>query len=216
MGPLGLKEKLSVTGGVRIGWANASWPFAKLSVSESTLSVKASVLGAYKFAPDEIVALEAYGTIPIIGRGIHIVHSRTDYPETIIFWCFGNPDNLLNDIQAVGFRPRGAWASRPHRRGIPVRWTAVVALVIVWNALFILDGFVPWNAPKPPGPFVLLAIGILFAGALALQRSKTVQSWVMKPGRSVAEITSVVMLVQVISGFMLIGFSLFHFLDPAR
>jgi len=144
------------------------------------------------------------------------VHSRSDYPEKIIFWCFRHPDRLLNDIQAVGFRPSAVRASRPHRQGIPVRWTTLVAIVAIWNALFLLDGFVPWSAPKSPGPFVLLAICIVFAGALALQRSATVQSWVMKPGRSVTEIASAVTLVQVISGLMLIGFTLFHFLGPTE
>jgi len=41
--------KISFTGGARIGNANASWPFATLTVSESTLHLSLVVCGDYNF-----------------------------------------------------------------------------------------------------------------------------------------------------------------------
>jgi hypothetical protein len=197
---------LSVTGGARIGWTNATWPLATLTVSNGVLAVNALMLGTYTFAADEVVELEVFRSLPIIGRGIRIVHTRADYPKTIVFWCFGNPAKLLEDIKAAGFHPRAPRTSEPRRDGIPVRWTSVAAVVVLWNVLFLLDGSVPWNQPKPPGAFVFLAFAMVFAGSLALRKSPAVQAWVMKPGRPVQEIAPVLNILTVISAFLLIVF----------
>ena len=44
---------------------------------------------------------------------------------------------------------------------------ALVTHGLAWNVLFLLDGFVPWNPPKAPGPFVLLAVALVLAAAFA-------------------------------------------------
>ena len=206
-----MHETITVTGGVRIGWANASWPLARLSVSRVTLSISAMMLGTYTFTPDQVVALEPYGSIPIVGRGIRILHSRSDYPDKIVFWCFRKPERLLDEIRVAGFLPQASRTALRNRTGIPVRWTPIISIVVAWNMLFLLDGFVPWNPPKAPGPFVLLAVALVFAAAFASQRSETVQAWVLKPGRSVTEITPALLVLQLVSGFMLIGLILFSF-----
>jgi hypothetical protein len=201
-------QQLSVTGGARIGWANATWPLATLSVADGALTVAALMLGTYTFAPNEVVALEAYQSVPLIGRGVRIVHSRSDYPKNVIFWCLSSPTKLLADIEAAGFRSQAPRTSQPRPDGIPVRWTSVAAVVVFWNVLFLLDGAVPWNAPKPPGPFVFLALGSLCAGSFALQKSPAVQAWLMKPGRPVSEIAPVVSILKLVSVFLLITLAL--------
>jgi len=40
-----------------------------------------------------------------------------------------------------------------------------------------------WKTPEAPGGFVLLALGLLFAAAVSVERSPEVQPWVLKPGR---------------------------------
>jgi hypothetical protein len=144
------------TGGVRIGWINASWPLAELSVSPGALKLR-TLIGTYTFTPEQVVRIEPYGSIPILYRGIRIVHSNPDCPSSVIFWCLRNPERLIERIrQAIpGASPLGAQA----RRGVPFRWSFILALVAVWNALFILDGFVPGQSPsKSPGPLVLLGL----------------------------------------------------------
>ncbi|MES1240928.1 MAG: hypothetical protein ABUT39_04855 [Acidobacteriota bacterium] len=101
---------LRIVGGVRAGWWRASWPLATLSVSASQLTISATLIGPYSFTPDQVVAFEPFGLIPIFGRGIRIVHTRTDYPAKVIFSCFWTPDRLRESILGAGFVPR---APRP-------------------------------------------------------------------------------------------------------
>ncbi len=43
------KEFLSITGGARVGWINATWPLAKLTVNKHTIELKATLIGKYSF-----------------------------------------------------------------------------------------------------------------------------------------------------------------------
>ena len=209
-----VEARMRITGGARVGWMNASWPLAKLSASATELSVSGLLIGSYTFAPEDVAALESYGSIPIVGQGVRIVHTRPDYPTKIIFWSFRDPERVVGDIRLAGFFPAASSAAVLQRSGMPFRWNVVILLVIVWNILFLLDGFVPWREPKPPGPFVQLALILVFSSAVATQRSKKVQALVLQPGRSIREVRPVVILLQVVSGFMLVGFTLLRLLDP--
>lgn len=155
------------------------------------------------------MALEPYGSIPIIGRGIRVQHAHPEYPSRIVFFTFRNPDQLLEEVLAVGFHPRGVVGQQAVKHGIPVRWEVIAFALVVWNVLFVLDGFVPWREPKAPGPFVLVALGALFVSALSVSFSPRVQSWVLKPGRSVGEIQPFLRLLQIVSGFLLLVMALF-------
>lgn len=147
-----------VRGGAQIEWVSASWPLARLSATATVLSVSGSIMGSYSFTPEQVVSLEPHGSLPILGRGVRIVHSNPNYPSKIVFWCFRDPEGLIEDIRQVGFLPRSSPARATTREGIPVRWSVIIVLSAVWNILFLLDGFVPWNLPKSPGPLVLLAL----------------------------------------------------------
>jgi hypothetical protein len=203
-----MTEELTVTGGAQIGWVHASWPFARLSVSPRSLVVSGGLIGSYRFTPEQVAALEPYGSIPILYRGVRVVHSNPDYPSKIVFWCFQNPARLIERIRQVRFIPRASAATVQTRKGMPMRWSFILVLVVVWNALFFLDGFVPWKEPKAPGPPVLLALALVFSTAFAVRRSALLQSWVLKSGRSVGEIRPVLLLVQFVTGFMLVIFIL--------
>jgi len=205
-----MNAPLEMTGGARIGWVNATWPFAKLSASAQQLSVSGSLIGRYNFSPDQVAALEPYGSIPVFGTGMRIVHTVQSYPEKIIFWCFGSPKRLIERITNLGFRPSALRSQVPHRDGMAFRWSFVILLVVAWNALFLLDGFVPWKVPKGPGPYTILAVALLFLTALSLNLSSRFQAWVLKPGRSISEVRAVVILVLVVSAIMLIVFGAQH------
>jgi len=199
-----------MTGGARIGWVNATWPFAKLSASEQQLSVSGRLIGSYSFSPDQVAALEPYGSIPLLGSGMRIVHTVQSYPEKIIFWCFGSPKRLIQKITDLGFRPQASRAQVPHRDGMAFRWPFLILVVVLWNALFLVDGFVPWKAPKGPGPYAFLALSLLFLTALALNVSARVQALALKSGRSISEVRAVVVLVLVVSAIMLLAFGAQH------
>ena len=58
-----VKEK----GGARIGMINATWPFATLSVTRNELKLNTSIIGNSSFSPSDIIAIEPYKIIPVLG-----------------------------------------------------------------------------------------------------------------------------------------------------
>lgn len=194
---------------------NASWPFAQLTASRDRLSVSGRLIGSYDFSPDQVAGLEPYGVIPVLGRGLRIIHTVRDYPERIVFWCFGSPQRLIKRINDLGFRPRASTAQVPRRDGMAFRWSFLILAVILWNALLVLDGFVPGAHRKLPGAYTLLALFLVFVTALALNVSSRVQSWCLKPGRSIDEVRSMTLLALVVSGFLLVIMGVQYGMDLA-
>lgn len=191
-------------GGAQVGWFHASWPLAGIEVAPGLLTI--SSLGTYSFAPGEVTAVEEVGSIPLISRGIRIHHSKPDYPEKVVFYTLGGRLDLLAAIRKAGFRL--GQLTFVVKRGFPFRIPAVVALVLLWNLLLFLD--MP-NFSSPghvPGPYVLLALAILFGWASLLPRSSWLQQIFLREGRAVGEVLSLTRLVQLVSGAMLVGFGI--------
>jgi hypothetical protein len=69
-----MPQLFKITGGARVGWISASWPFAELSAGPDKLTISIGMLGTYSFAPDEVLALERYAIIPVLGWGVCIRH----------------------------------------------------------------------------------------------------------------------------------------------
>jgi hypothetical protein len=82
---------------------NATWPFAVLKVSKDRLQLNATILGKLVFKADDIISIEPFGSIPIIGRGIKINHRVNKYNKKVIFWSFENPKTLIDKIKQTGF-----------------------------------------------------------------------------------------------------------------
>jgi hypothetical protein len=200
--------EIKFTGGARIGWVNASWPFAKLIASATSLRLS-SLGGTYNFLPSDVVALERYGIIPIFSSGIRIAHARSDYPCKIIFWYLGNPETLIGEIRETGFLPTAPTSSETKWRGIPVRWGAILVAVLVWNGLFFLDGVFSRGIAKRPGFFALVPLLMAFLVCWGIKRSPRFQEVILKEGRSINEIKAHLSLVQTVSGILLIMFSVF-------
>ncbi len=91
-------------GGARIDLMNATWPFARLTVTQKELVLRVSFLGTYVFKPEDVELVEAYGVIPFVGKGVRIHHKVTGYPQKIIFWCLCfNPKEIENSIRTSGY-----------------------------------------------------------------------------------------------------------------
>jgi hypothetical protein len=196
------------TGGARIGWVNANWPLAQLTVTSGTIEVSGKLLGTYTFTPEQVVEIEPYGVVPLIGRGIKILHGRPDYPASVIFWCFGSAERLVARIRGAGFIPSCPVAAVPIRKGVPFRWSTVLLAIALWNALFLVERVVPWYPPPSPGPFALAALALAFAFVSGVLRSARLQSVVLKPGRSLGEIRAFLLLLQLVTGLLLVALSI--------
>jgi hypothetical protein len=165
------------------------------------------MFGSYMFTPEEVVSLERFGRIPFLSSGIRIVHNRFDYPAKIIFWCLGSVNKLLARISEAGFRGVAPAESTARAKGFPVRWSAVVVLLILWNGLFLLDRFGLGNEPYEPGLAALVALAMVFFVAWGLRASEWLQGFVLREGHSIGEIKAPLLLLQLVSGALMVGFA---------
>ncbi len=211
-----MNEPFQITGGARVGGVNATWPMATLTASAEGLRLSVWLLGNFVFTPDMVVSITRYSKIPVLGWGIRIQHRVPEYPEWLVFWCFGNPDKLLAGIREAGFVPGQAAGSAasgpgpvpaPARRGLPVRWQALVAAVVVWNGLFLMmDAILHDRRLFTAGPMstsmAVLPLGVTFFTCLALLRWPAFQRGVLKPGRHVGEIRPFLHLLLLVTGIL--------------
>lgn len=182
---------------------NASWPFAKLSVSAGQLALAS--LGTYVFSPSQVVSIQPVGSIPLLASGIRINHNRNDYPEKIIFWCVGNRDGVLTEITKSGFLPSGHPVQRA--AGFPLKWSVVLVVIVLWNVLFMLDDAGQSESrAHVPGAFAILALLLLFGLATAVRVSQPVQRVILREGHDVGEIKAFLVLLQLVAGLLSIGF----------
>lgn len=202
--------EISVTGGARIGFVNATWPFAKLEASPTRLRLTCT-LDTYDFMPGEVVLLERCGSIPFFSSGVRIAHVRSDYPAKIIFWCLGNPDALIARIRETGFMPAGPGSSEIQSRGFPFRWAAVVAVILIWNGLFLLIDAAPHASANKPGAFTLAPLLFAFLLGWGTKRSAKLQKMILRDGRSVNEIKSLLSLIQTVAALLLAVFAVLLF-----
>jgi hypothetical protein len=194
---------VAFTGGARLGWVQATWPFGRLSISPRQLTISLAFAGRYTFSPLEVSGLDRCG---ISSNGVRIVHTRSDYPETVIFWCGARVQRVLDAATRAGFPVR--LQSSPPRQGMPFRWFALVQVVVAWSVFALLDqGLLPWSGPRLP-LLMIGALAILLGVAFAIQISEGAQAWALKPGRSVSEIAVFLRLAQLIGGFLIAGLTL--------
>jgi hypothetical protein len=98
-----MHSEATLTGGARIGWFNATWPFAKLQATPDHLILKVLFSGTYTFPTSAVIAVQKFVRIPFIGWGIRIEHTITEYPAYIVFWYLGYPSTVLYLIEKGGF-----------------------------------------------------------------------------------------------------------------
>lgn len=214
---------LKITGGARIGLANAGWPLSALYITRNCLYLNASVIGSCAFLPEDIVALKPYRKF--LSTGIQIQHRVKDYNSHIIFWT-NSPEQTIAAIRQSGFLDADRKGGGPLRTEVQARqaqgsfalkWPFVIGFAVIWNLLmlpFFLPGAVT-AAGKPNVPDVLmgplLAIGFLLATCVLLLSVPNVQGLALKEGRSVADLKPFLFLLIAIASFMLIPFSIIFF-----
>ena len=211
--------EIKKTGGARIGWANATWPFATLKVNKNKLELKATILGNLVFTPNDIISIEPYGLIPVFGQGIKINHRVNSYNSKVIFWTLGNPKNLINKIEQIGFLGNSSAVSEDlqneidqtqNKGGFPIKTQAAILIVVVWNLLFSIDLFKIFAKGiegSPLGIGAKLAIGFIFTTSLLLLTSDLARKLILKEGQSIDDIKRFIYFLMFICGFLFLNIS---------
>ena len=184
----------SFTGGARFGWANATWPFAQLTVREDNLKIGAAIIGAHSFTPEQVVAIRSVTWIPFLARGVQIVHTRGDIPQSILFWCWGSPQTIVRQIAEVGFVAKASPGDQPEHTGFPVRIGFLVAVFLLWNGLILWDR--PWERLDGSrgmdladiGPGTLIALTLAVVGSIAIRRPGILQRLALRDPEGLSKI----------------------------
>lgn len=203
--------EIEETGGANIGFGRATWPFAKLLVNKNELQLNASIIGNVYFRPSDVISIEPSSLFS--GAGIKINHRVNAYSSKIIFLTSGSHD-LIKRINDTGFlnNPDPIPAEVEARivkyqssGSFPMKWSAVIIFVIIWNSLFFGDqlgyfGHINSNVAIGLGAQLALAFAFLFA--LTILLSEPFSTLVLKDGRNVTEIRPFLFFLMLIAGFM--------------
>jgi hypothetical protein len=189
--------EIEETGGANIGFAKATWPFAKLLVNKNELQLNASIIGNLYFRPSDVISIEPFTLFS--GTGIKINHRVGGYSEKVIFLTSSSRD-LIKRINDTGFLSNsgtipaevGARIIKYQSSGsFPMKWSAVIVFGVIWNLLFLgdlLGYFGNTNNRIPIGIGSQLALAFAFLFALSILLSEPFSQLVLKDGRKVKDV----------------------------
>lgn len=216
-----MNEKFTLTGGARIGMANATFPFADLYVDKEILKINASIVGNLVFQPKDIISIKPYRSFPIIGNGIRINHRIENYDSEVIFWTFKNPNFVISEIEKTGFLQNTNSTisandleilKRQSEGGFPIKKSVAIFFVIVWNLLFLSDIIVFFLNGKteglPIGFGMDLAVGLIFISSVLAIVSENFRKKILKENRKFDDIKKFAYFTAFITGIMFIVFTI--------
>lgn len=204
-------KQLEITGGAKVGVGKATWPFAKLVVSENRLDLHVSVLGSFVFAPADIVNIEIVKGFG--GNGIRFHHKVETYKKQLEFYTTKSIDDLLEMIENTGFlnnpltQKSMEIVKRQNQGGTPFRWSAVVAVMVAWNSLVIHDVyhfFTGHNQTLPLGIGAKIGTSSIFLFGLLTIVLPNFYKLVLKEGRELVEVKTFILFLMFVSGMMFI------------
>lgn len=88
-----------MTGGLRADQLNASWPFAKLTVTREKITLRV-FSNEYEIEKRAVITLKKHKGI--FSRGLNIVHDKNEIPGRLIFWTF-NFSKLKLVMEQMGY-----------------------------------------------------------------------------------------------------------------
>jgi len=208
------------TGGARIGMANATWPFATLTVNNEKLQLNATIIGNLVFKPGDITSIVPYSGL--MSSGLKINHHVSAYNDNVVFWTFNNPNQILKKIEETGFltntNPVSAdleerITKAQSQGGFPLKTTAAIVIVAIWNVLFLINfqNFFGKNKVSSPlGLGAQLALGFILLTCILLLTFEPARRLILKEGRTVDEIKKFIFFIMFICGFILLITVLIH------
>ncbi|MBB6498359.1 hypothetical protein [Pedobacter cryoconitis] len=208
------------TGGARIGMANATWPFATLTVNNEKLQLNATILGNLIFKPGDIISIVPYSGL--MSSGLKINHNVPGYNDNVVFWTFSSPNEIIKKIEATGFLtntiPLPAdleerITKTQSQGGFPLKTSAAIAIVVIWNILFLIN-FQNFFGESKVGPHLglgpQLALGFMLLTCALLLTFEPARRLILKEGRTVDEIKKFIFFIMFICGFILLITVLVH------
>jgi hypothetical protein len=197
-------EQLRITGGARIGSANATLPFAVLTVTKDKLNLNASIIGNCTFTADDIISIEPYSGI--IGHGIKIFHKVENYKENIVFWSFKKSNEIISLIEQTGFLNnnqtqlnqaiKNEVVERQKQGMFPIRIPIAIVIMVIWCALFLIDiAVLVYNLHNgkieeiPLKMGSMMAFGFLIILSVLTFISKRFRKLILKDGRGIEDIS---------------------------
>jgi hypothetical protein len=108
-------EKFSQIGGARLDFFNATWPFARITVSPEMIELKC-FSKKYQFLKDQIIDLREYNGI--ISKGLLIEHKLKSYTHHMVFWTF-NFQKLKVGLEGFGYVVNNSKTSDAWYKGGP-------------------------------------------------------------------------------------------------
>ena len=216
-----MNEKYTLTGGARIGMANASFPFADLYVDKQILKINASIVGNLVFQPKDIISIKPHKSFTLIGNGIKINHRIENYNSEVIFWTLKNPNSVIAEIEKTGFLQNInseisqndlEIIKRQNEGGFPIKKSVAIFFVVAWNLLFISD-IIPFIFSKktegsPIGIGMNIAIGLIFSSSILAIVSEKFRKIILKENRNFDDIKKFAYFIALISGIMFVAFSI--------
>ncbi len=209
-------DQITETGGAKIGMAHATWTFAKLTVTRDKLELNAGIIGDLVFSPSDIISIEPYSVL--VNQGIRINHRVNAYSQDVIFLTSG-ASSLIDKIRQIGFLDNKDAASVQRdivamqaSGGFPLRWPPVIAIIAIWNLLFMANMYTSSHNSKAPvlGIYAKLALGFILVVALSIVLFKPVQRFMLKEGRSIKSVRPFLLFTMFIVGIMLLMLTALH------
>ena len=218
-----MSQTFTLTGGARIGRANATFPFARLQADKNVLQINASIIGNLVFQAKDIISIEPYSA-SLTGRGIRINHRVETYNPTVIFWTFKDPAYVIREIRNTGFldpaNSENDFADpdiiqRQQQGGFPVKKPVAIIFGVLWNVLFLTD-LIPFflgnkKSGIPFGNGVLTALGLLFLTSVMTIMSARFRTVILKEGRTFDDVKSFAYFMMLLSGLMFLMFTVIKF-----
>ena len=95
-------------GGARIGFLNATWPFARLSADGDAIALRLLIV-KFTFPREKIRRLSRYRGF--MSTGLQVEHAVGHYPKFMLFWTF-DFDTLKAELEALGYEVRDSAAGQ--------------------------------------------------------------------------------------------------------
>ena len=213
-------DTIEITGGARIGSANATWPFAKLKVDKNMLELNASIIGNLVFRPKDIISIIQYTSI--ISNGIKINHKVANYKTDVVFWTTTDPALIINQIKQTGFTQNISNDTTEVDKEIidkqksgsnPLKKSTVIVYAVLWNVLLIFD-FIRFALSgmkgMPLGYGTISVLLIFLLSSILLLTSKQFRRLILKQGRTVSDVGRFLYMAIFICLFMLTIISLMN------